>query len=136
MRALLIILAAMLAGCATAPKVQIHPPERKGEWHGYLNEAEAALGMELEAESVASFVAATHYPNGKAAIIMPLSGGRLVGGWTTYNGKRAKSVLATNRDGRVGPGIGRHEAGRAVLYSNGIHSDPEQERRLKEVGLW
>jgi len=81
-------------------------------------------------------VTATHYPAGYAAIVMPLADGQLVGGWTTYNGKRTKTMLAMYPDGRLGPRTGRHEAGRAIMFSNGIGGDAEQDRRLKEARIW
>ena len=81
-------------------------------------------------------MAATHYPGGKAAIVMPLADGQLVGGWTTYNGKRTKTMLAMYHNGRLGTRTGLHEAGRAIMFSNGIGGDAEQDRRLKEARIW
>jgi len=131
----------IMSGCATLfgggdPKVTVHPDDRKAEWHGYLNDATDALGMELKSDSEVYFVGATHYPGGLAAIVMPLADGQLVGGWTTYNGKRTKTMMAMYPDGRLGTRTGRHEAGRAIMYSNGIGDTPEQDRRLKEAGIW
>ena len=131
----------IMSGCATLfgggdPKVTVHPGDRKAEWHGYLNDAARALDMELKADSEVYFVTATHYPAGYAAIVMPLADGQLVGGWTTYNGKRTKTMMAMYPDGRLGTRTGRHEAGRAIMFSNGIGDTPEQDRRLKEAGIW
>ena len=131
----------IMSGCATLfggddPEVTVHPGDRKAEWHGYLNDATDALGMELKTDSETYFVPAAHFPGGLAAIVMPLADGQLVGGWTTYNGKRTKTMMAMYPDGRLGTRTGRHEAGRAIMYSNGIGDTPEQDRRLKEAGIW
>ena len=119
------------------PKITTNDSSRMPEIHGWINEAGAALGgLRLKSNLHWEFVPGSKH--GRHYAIWSPELRRWVGGLhyppTGGGGHHVKAAMYP--DGRLGPNTGRWEAGRCLLWDNGVKDGIEQEARMRKAGLW